>query len=114
MAVFKDGADPHRELAPAIVALPKAVNDLAFRVLLAGLRALVLKLAEAIRAAAVRAGRAFRPEQALKGSKSRLFAMKPGVGKCAFGHDLVPSMWPLYAQNVGLSNIISPEMRRNI
>src|SRR5262249_13126465 len=84
VAILKDSANAHGELALAVVAFPKAVNELAFGVLLAGLRALVFELAETVYCAAMRAYGTVRPHDRFKGFEGFRFVVKPGIGEGAF------------------------------
>ena len=70
VAVFEDGADAHRELLAAVPALLEAVALDAFRVLLAGLGADALERVDAIQAAAMRADRTIRPQDASSSAKA--------------------------------------------
>jgi hypothetical protein len=88
VAILKNRALAHgKGRATAGVALAQADLDNAFGVLLAGLRPHTCQAPNLLRGrAAMRAGRAFRPDLAFDVIESGFLAKEPGVGKDGLGH----------------------------
>ena len=92
VAFLKDGADANRELLAAVLALPKAVTLDAFRVDATRLRAHALQAVVRRHALAVRANRAFRPQDRLDLGEGGGFIVEVGFAENGHGLSSCPSI----------------------